>query len=110
MPQNPYLRRLNGTAWITISIGVILAIVSNAINPAALLSYSDPGAEGVAAFWKFATGGLANLLVGIGIAAAIGATVLSGVEWRLAKNAGARAAERVLAERALAARKTSESS
>jgi hypothetical protein len=99
MPQNPYLRRLARTAWITISIGVVLAIISNAIDPTALLSYSDPGVEGVAAFWKFATGGLANGLMGIGIAAAIGATVLSGVEWRLAKNAGARAAERVLAER-----------
>jgi len=94
MPQNPYLRRLARTAWITVSIGVILALISNAIDPTALFSYGDPGVEGIAAFWKFATEGIANGLMGIGIAAAIGATVLSGVEWRLAKNAGARAAER----------------
>lgn len=94
-PEFPKAQRAAGSQ----TAFVIPAVVSNAIDTTALLPYSDPGVEGVAAFWKFATRGLANGLVGIGIAAAIGATALSGVEWRLAKNAGAHAAERVLAER-----------
>lgn len=83
MLENPYASRLKGIAWAGLVLSMVLAFVSDVIDP--IDSYR--GIDETAAAWKAITGVLADAFASIGIAAAIGWMVLRGVEWRLAQDA-----------------------